>query len=727
MKKLVLDYRYFTTVRLFALVFAFAVIAPGCGKFKEEFNRGIEGGKRRAELEKNANADPNTNSAAPKPNPTPLVLSADNLRDERLTNLHTQIWRYKSGDDANWALPETSDADWETLPPETVSIFAPPKSGWNGVGWFRLRLAVDESLGGQPLGLAISQPGASEIYVDGKLVQSFGTVSADAGAEKVYNPRAMPLGVNLAPGAAHLIAVRYSNTQAKKYPFEPLAFKVRVAPLNATITEFLNNTALTKSVRGGTFGVCLALGLLHLLLFMLYPRQRGNLFYSIFLLSEATSIVAYEAFSSGGMISSMLIGMFTGAVYFTAFLAYLYTVLENRLPRYLRVTAGLWLLSAMFVILSSLGFGTVVSFLFFIPGFLIFFTVMIWNIVSVSIVIVRAVRRKVDNSWILGIVGAAFVIASLSSTVLGIAFGENSPNLYIGQFICLTALIIANAVFLARQFARTSTDLEAQLVKAVEHEKEKSRLLVVEAENERRAQELEEARQLQFSMLPKNLPVIPNLEIAAYMKPATEVGGDYYDFHVGSEGTLTVAVGDATGHGLRAGSVVTATKSLFNAFAGQENIPQILSQTSSALKKMNLRGLFMAMAMLKIKDGAMNLCVAGMPSVLIYRAMSETVEEISLRAMPLGSMTKTNYQEREITLASGDCVVLMSDGFPEMFNPENEMLGFEKAAEVLPDIAGLSSQEIINHLVSVGENWAGARPADDDVTFVVLKVGNNGN
>ena len=722
MKKLVFDYRYFTTVRLFALVFALAVIAAGCGRFKEEFDRGIEEGKRRAEQQKSANADPNANSAAPKPEPTPLVLSAENLRDERLSKLHTQIWKYQSGDDASWALPETSDADWETLPPEAVSVFAPPKSGWNGIGWFRLRLNVDESLAGQPLGLAISQPGAAEIYVDGKLVQSFGTVSADANQEKVYNPRALPLGVNIGSGTTHLIAVRYSNTQAKKYPFEPLAFKMRVAPLNSSIAEFLSNTALTKSVRGGTFGICLALGLLHLLLFMLYPRQRGNLFYSIFLLSEAISIVAYEAFSSGGMISNMLIGMFTGAVYFTAFLAYLYTVLENRLPRYLRVTAGLWFLSALLVIFSSLGFGTLVSFLFFIPGFLIFFVVMIWNIVSVSIVIVRAVRRKVDNSWILGIVGAAFIIASLSSTVLAIAFGENSPNLYIGQFICLTALIIANAVFLARQFARTSNDLEAQLIKAVEHEKEKSRLLVVEAENERRAQELEEARQLQFSMLPKKLPNIAGLEIAAYMKPATEVGGDYYDFHESADGTLTVAVGDATGHGLRAGSVVTATKSLFNAFAGQENIPQILSQTSGALKKMNLRGLFMAMAMLKIKDGAMNLCVAGMPSVLIYRAATKTVEEISLRAMPLGSITKTKYQEREIALASGDCVVLMSDGFPEMFNPSDEMLGFDKAAEVLPQIADFSSQEIINELVKVSENWANGRPADDDVTFVVLKI-----
>ena len=246
--------------------------------------------------------------------------------------------------------------------------------------------------------------------------------------------------------------------------------------------------------------------------------------------------------------------------------------------------------------------------------------------------------------------------------------------------------------------------------------------MIVEAENERRAKELEEARQLQLSMLPKKLPQIPNLEIAAYMKPATEVGGDYYDFHTSADGTLTIAVGDATGHGLKAGTLVSTTKGLFNAFANEPDISQIFTHIGGALKKMNLRGLFMAMTMLKIKDNQVNLSIAGMPSALIYRSATNTVEDIAIRAMPLGSITKTNYQRRETSLVKNDCIVLMSDGFPEMFNAENEMLGFEKAAEILPSIAHKSPQEIINHLVKVGEDWANGRPQDDDVTFVVLKV-----
>jgi len=85
---------------------------------------------------------------------------------------------------------------------------------------------------------------------------------------------------------------------------------------------------------------------------------------------------------------------------------------------------------------------------------------------------------------------------------------------------------------------------------------------IIQAENERKTKELDEARQLQLSMLPKELPNLPNLDIAVYMQTATEVGGDYYDFQVGLDGTLTTIIGDATGHGMKAGTVVTITKRL---------------------------------------------------------------------------------------------------------------------------------------------------------------------
>jgi serine phosphatase RsbU (regulator of sigma subunit) len=299
--------------------------------------------------------------------------------------------------------------------------------------------------------------------------------------------------------------------------------------------------------------------------------------------------------------------------------------------------------------------------------------------------------------------------------------------------LAVLSVPLAVSIYLARNFARTNVDLQAQLAqvrelsaKQLEHERTEAELRLAhertQAENERRAKELEEARRLQLSMLPKKLPELPNLEIAAYMKTATEVGGDYYDFYSDNDGTLTVAVGDATGHGLKAGSVVTATKSLFNAFAAEADIPQIFDKTNRALKKMNLRGLFMAMTMLKIKDNRLSICQAGMPSTLVFRRKSGKVEEVSIRALPLGGVAKFPYQAREIELGDGDCVVVMSDGFPEMFSEAGEMIGDENAKNLLRETIDESAQEIIDRFVAAGEKWAGTRPPDDDVTFVVLKV-----
>ena len=244
----------------------------------------------------------------------------------------------------------------------------------------------------------------------------------------------------------------------------------------------------------------------------------------------------------------------------------------------------------------------------------------------------------------------------------------------------------------------------------------------LEAENEQRAKELEEARQLQLSMLPRQVPQLPHLEVAVYMKPAAEVGGDYYDFHLGEDGTLTIAIGDATGHGLKAGTMVTATKALFKHLSHHNGIVDIFHQSSRALKLMNLRALYMAMTIVKVKDHRLTLSAAGMPPVLIYRARTRTVEEVMLRGMPLGSVAHYPYRQQETGLGCGDVVVLMSDGFPERFNALGEMLDYAKAREVLAEAARLSPREIIERFVDVSETWAGDRPQEDDITFVVLKA-----
>jgi len=244
----------------------------------------------------------------------------------------------------------------------------------------------------------------------------------------------------------------------------------------------------------------------------------------------------------------------------------------------------------------------------------------------------------------------------------------------------------------------------------------------LEAENEQRARELEGARQLQLSMLPRNIPQLPHLEIEAYMKTAAEVGGDYYDFHLADDGTLTVAVGDATGHGLKAGTVVTAMKSLFRTFAAEPEMVPVFNQSSRVLKEMNLRSLFMGLTMIKLNGPRMKIASAGMPPLLIYRAETKSVEEVMIKAMPLGSVTGYPYREYELDLCRGDVIVMMSDGLPERFNQVGEMFDYSRTKESLAEAAALAPREIIERMVGAGEVWAEGRPQNDDITLVTVKV-----
>ena len=245
---------------------------------------------------------------------------------------------------------------------------------------------------------------------------------------------------------------------------------------------------------------------------------------------------------------------------------------------------------------------------------------------------------------------------------------------------------------------------------------------VLEADNVRKTKELEEARTLQLSMLPGTVPAVPGLEIAVYMKTATEVGGDYYDFAVGTDGTLTVALGDATGHGAKAGTMVVAAKSLFNGFSQTPNLLEIFEKLTDSIKRLNMRSMFMSMLLLRVKERTVVVTSAGMPSPLIYRKATHTVEEVTLKGMPLGAFLDFPYEERKVDLATGDSIVLMSDGFPELFNDKQETFGYSRVKELIAEAGNKTPQEMIEYFSKTGEQWANGRPQDDDITFVVMRI-----
>ncbi len=237
----------------------------------------------------------------------------------------------------------------------------------------------------------------------------------------------------------------------------------------------------------------------------------------------------------------------------------------------------------------------------------------------------------------------------------------------------------------------------------------------------RKTNELDTARQAQQEMLAPKIPPHPELKIDAFLKTATELSGDYYDFSLSEDGVLTLVVGDATGHGTTAGMMVAATKALFQGSAHDCDLLGIIRGMSKTLKCVNLPSTFMHITLARYSDETLRLVGAGMPPLIMYRAASQTVENIILKGMPLGSYTDFPYEKFEIPFALGDTVLFMSDGLLDLLSPSGEMFELRRVRRIFKEAAHRSPSEIIAHIRKAGIAWRAGRPLKDDVTLLVVQ------
>lgn len=278
---------------------------------------------------------------------------------------------------------------------------------------------------------------------------------------------------------------------------------------------------------------------------------------------------------------------------------------------------------------------------------------------------------------------------------------------------------------LARAFNRMAEDLSINQQRLVEQERARKeqelRQALLSVEYQRKSVELEDARRFQLSMLPKEVPKHAGYDVAVFTRTATEVGGDYYDFHLHGD-TLSVTIGDATGHGAKAGTMVTIIKTLFAGYAGSLAPAEFLADAAEKIKRMDLGRMAMALSLARLDGQTLTLASAGMPPVLVHRAATSLVEEIALQATPLGTFG-SDYPQTDVTLQRGDTVLFLSDGFPELMNDAGQQLGYVGTVDAFAKAAkGSDANAVIASLADIARQWHGEAPPNDDVTFVVVRV-----
>src|SRR5215213_17244 len=237
-------------------------------------------------------------------------------------------------------------------------------------------------------------------------------------------------------------------------------------------------------------------------------------------------------------------------------------------------------------------------------------------------------------------------------------------------------------------------------------------------------QELRVARSIQQALLPQGLPQLEGWQITPYYQPAREVGGDFYDFFELDEGRMGVVEGDATGKGMPAALVVSATSSMLRAVAqalGSSSPGEVLSRVNEVLLARIPPNMFVTCIYAVLDPSSGLLVYANAGHDLPYLWRGGYAEELRARGMPLGLMPKMSYEEKETFLGAGEEVLFYTDGLIEAHNPQGEMFGTPRLRSLLSehpmDGASLSATLMGELYPFTGEGWE----QEDDITLLTLE------
>ena len=267
---------------------------------------------------------------------------------------------------------------------------------------------------------------------------------------------------------------------------------------------------------------------------------------------------------------------------------------------------------------------------------------------------------------------------------------------------------------LASTFNKMAQDLEVSTQAMIEHEKT--------------AKELELAAKIQQELLPKTLPQIDNLDIAASLNAATEVGGDCYDFIPIARGKkLLFYIADVTGHGVGAGLVSAINNALIPSLMDHyENTVDIVRELNRILKMKTAPNIFVTSVM-NIWDtatGTLQFTQAGHDPIIHYQAKSNTATELAHGGLALGMIDDLGPKltTEQLKPEIGDVLVFYTDGIPEAWQSDEVNFGMDRLKESIKKHAnGKTAQEIHDGILADVRAFMGDFPQADDITLLIVK------
>ena len=250
------------------------------------------------------------------------------------------------------------------------------------------------------------------------------------------------------------------------------------------------------------------------------------------------------------------------------------------------------------------------------------------------------------------------------------------------------------------------------------------------AQQERLKGELEIARQVQSSLLPRRMPSIQGADIAAMCLPAQEVGGDYFDFIRLDDHRLAVVIGDVSGKGIQAGFFMTLTKGFLHAICCDHDSPaEVLSRVNKLFCENVPRGTFISLiyGILDMEKQTFTFARAGHDPMLFLGASSDTSSFYKPSGMAIGltasDLFRQTIENEEIELKAGDLLVFYTDGITEAVNPHMEQFGVDRLAHQVTR-AGMqkSARQVLQEVSEHVQAFCQTAGRADDMTMVVLRI-----
>ncbi len=238
-------------------------------------------------------------------------------------------------------------------------------------------------------------------------------------------------------------------------------------------------------------------------------------------------------------------------------------------------------------------------------------------------------------------------------------------------------------------------------------------------------QELEIARRLQHSILPKSIPPRDDMEIAGFMEPALEVGGDFYDFFYVDEDHLGLVIADVSGKGIPAALFMAISRSLVKAAALSLKEPGLaIDRVNAVMADENDEMMFVTLfyGVLDLKSGRLDFVNAGHNLPYIRHADGQVVPVGEIGDIPLAVMEDFDFARDQVTLQPGDLLLLYTDGVTEAFNAAEEAYGeprLEATLTALPATA--EAAEVLSQVKQSVSRFVAEAPPSDDLTMLALK------